>query len=93
MVGWEARVFFSRTAAMTGFIGQLISTVILKIGADGLVNGLSQVLAILVEAVSLVLKRRSPASEERSAPSKFILIWLLLSRLTVFKISIERPSF
>ena len=34
------------------------------------------------------LNRRSPASEDKSPPSKLILIWLLLSKLTVFKILI-----
>ena len=31
--------------------------------------------------------------EDKSPPSKLILIWVLLSKLTVFKMSIERPSF
>ena len=35
--------------------------------------------------------RRSPASEDKSPPSKFILICLLLFSVKVFKISIERP--
>ena len=37
------------------------------------------------------LNRKSPASEDKSSPSKLILIWPFLSKLTVFKLSIERP--
>jgi len=37
--------------------------------------------------------RSKPASEDKSPPAKFILIFLLLSNGKEFKLSIERPSF
>ena len=37
--------------------------------------------------------KRRPVSEDKSPPSKFILICLLLLNEKVFKISIERPFF
>ena len=110
IVGWDARLFFSRMAPKTGSevnssaqssskYAAIIWYIICIRFSSSLWIRIDLSLVLNLFLISLVKPifaansfiRRSPASEDKSPPSKLILILVLLSKLTVFKISIERP--